>query len=53
LNRSRHDNPSPARREREGPTPEAWEGEGFTIGDALTRLASLATVSRKAGEGFM
>jgi hypothetical protein len=23
--------PSPALREREGPTPKAWEGEGFTF----------------------
>ena len=43
--------PSPALREREGPTPQAWEGEG-RASRALTRLASLATLSRNAGEGL-
>ena len=39
-------------REREGPTPEAWEGEGFPAADTLTRLATLGTLSRNAGEGL-
>src|SRR5205814_939421 len=29
--------PSPALREREGPTPEAWEGEGLSAANTLTR----------------
>ena len=46
--------PSPALREREGPSPQGWEGEGLHktfAGETLTRLASLATLSRSAGEG--
>jgi hypothetical protein len=43
-------------REREGPAPQwlqgAWEGEGGARGDTLTRLASLVTLSRNAGEGL-
>jgi len=31
--------------------PKAWEGEGISVADTLTRLASLATLSRIAGEG--
>jgi lysophospholipid acyltransferase (LPLAT)-like uncharacterized protein len=46
------DSPSPALREREGPIPKAWEGEGHGRGDTLTRLAPLATLSRGAGEGY-
>src|SRR5437879_9385287 len=30
--------PSPAPREREGPTPKGWEGEGAPSGETLTRL---------------
>jgi branched-chain amino acid transport system permease protein len=43
--------PSPAPREREGPDPTGREGEGGAGGETLTRLASLATLSRGAGEG--
>ena len=43
--------PSPAPREREGPVPQGREGEGGTAGQTLTRLATLATLSRDAGEG--
>jgi len=46
------DSSSPALREREGPTPKAWEGEGHGRGNTLTRLAPLATLSRNAGEGY-
>src|SRR5437660_9925644 len=28
--------PSPAPREREGPAPKAWEGEGLSVADTLT-----------------
>ena len=35
----------------EGPDPQGREGEGRAGGDTLTRLASLATLSRGAGEG--
>jgi hypothetical protein len=45
--------PSPAPREREGPAPQAWEGEGISAATTLTRLAPLATLSRIAGEGLM
>ena len=38
-------------REREGPAPQAWEGEGRADGITLTRLAVLGTLSRDAGEG--
>src|SRR6266851_10369970 len=40
-------------REREGPAPQAWEGEGSLGGDTLTRLRASpsATLSRGAGEG--
>jgi hypothetical protein len=47
-------NPSPAPREREGPDPQGREGEGLArifAGETLTRRASLATLSRNAGEG--
>src|SRR5579863_4980649 len=44
--------PSPAPREREGPTPEACEGEGLSAASTPTRLAPLATLSRDAGEGL-
>jgi lysophospholipid acyltransferase (LPLAT)-like uncharacterized protein len=44
--------PSPALREREGATSKAWEGEGLSSGPTLTRLASRATLSRGAGEGY-
>src|SRR5215470_6873280 len=43
--------PSPASREREGPVPQGREGEGGAAGQTLTRLATLATLSRDAGEG--
>jgi cytochrome c oxidase accessory protein FixG len=43
--------PSPAPREREGPVPQGWEGEGGAAGKTLTRLATLATLSRDAGKG--
>ena len=45
--------PSPAPREREGPGPQGREGEGrpALAGSTLTRLASLTTLSRGAGEG--
>src|SRR5229473_1646126 len=45
--------PSPAPREREGPTPQAWEGEGCAASYTLTRPRALpsATLSRGAGEG--
>ena len=48
--------PSPATREREGPSPKGWEGEGLFFAASrgiytLTRLAALATLSRVAGEG--
>src|SRR5258707_6555986 len=47
--------PSPAMREREGPTPQAWEGEGFSAAGTLTRLrpAASGTLSRGAGEGLL
>jgi hypothetical protein len=48
------DCPSPALREREGPDPKGREGEGqirLFAGKTLTRLATLATLSRGAGEG--
>ena len=48
MTAARRNRPSPALREREGPTPQAWEGEGRSSGDTLTRLASLATLSRDA-----
>src|SRR5260370_41664866 len=39
----RSDCPSPALRERKGPTPKAWEGEGRCDGKhTLTRLAAFA-----------
>jgi len=38
-------------REREGPTPQAWEGEGGAR-RALTLLAALDTLSCNAGEGL-
>jgi len=46
--------PSPALREREGPAPKAWEGEGWCCGNTLTRprAARSATLSRGAGEGL-
>src|SRR5579863_7530691 len=44
--------PSPAPREREGPTPEACEGEGLSAASTPTRLAPLAILSRDAGEGL-
>src|SRR5258705_8250222 len=47
--------PSPAPREREGPSPQGWEGEGShktVAAETLTRLASFATLSRGAGEGL-
>src|SRR5438105_392825 len=50
---ARRASPSPAPREREGPAPQAWEGEGIARGNTLTRLASLATLSRIAGEGLL
>ena len=44
--------PSPScRGEREGPTPQAREGEGI-VNVALTQLAPLATLSLNAGEGL-
>src|SRR5207248_124319 len=45
--------PSPALREREGPTSQAWVGEGGCK-NALTRLRASpsATLSRGAGEGL-
>jgi len=45
-------NLSPALREREGPAPKGWEGEGRAGGKTLTRLALLGTLSRGAGEGI-
>jgi len=45
-------NLSPALREREGPAPKGWEGEGRAGGKTLTRLALLGTLSRGAGEGL-
>ncbi len=45
-------NPSPAMREREGPTPQAWEGEGMAAQPSPVRgLTPTATLSRNAGEG--
>ena len=46
--------PSPALREREGPTPTAWEGEGLSEPGTLTRprAAPSATLSRGAGGGL-
>ena len=49
---TRQMSPSPALREREGPNPKGWEGEGRAGIDTLTRLAALGTLSRGAGEGF-
>src|SRR5438445_12177466 len=34
--------PSPAMREREGPTPQAWEGEGLSVADTLTGPRAVA-----------
>ncbi len=50
---SRHD-PSPAPREREGPAPQAWEGEGLLGEGPLPdrELTLAATLSRIAEEGF-
>jgi hypothetical protein len=45
-------NPYPAPREREGPGPKGWEGEGIASRATLTRLAALGTLSRIAGEGL-
>jgi lysophospholipid acyltransferase (LPLAT)-like uncharacterized protein len=47
------ESPSPAPREREGPAPQAWEGEGSFRGDTLTRprASPSGTLSRNAGEG--
>src|SRR5258708_336051 len=47
------ENPSLASREREGPAPKAWEGEGLCRRTTLTRLraAPSGTLSRGAGEG--
>ena len=46
---------SPALREREGPSPQGWEGEGLIkFGSTATPSPgslSLATLSRDAGEG--
>ena len=39
--------PSPLWGEREGPTPQAWEGEGLLSAGTLTRLAALATLSQR------
>ena len=35
-----------------GPGPQGRVGEGLWRGDTLTRLATLGTLSRGAGEGF-
>jgi len=44
--------PSPALREREGPGPKGWEGEGY-LSVATPSAGSLtATLSRDAGEGI-
>jgi hypothetical protein len=42
-------------REREGPSPQGWEGEGFSVIDTLTRLRASrsSTLSRGAGEGLL
>jgi hypothetical protein len=34
-----------------GPSPLGWVGDGLSGGTTLTRLASLGTLSRGAGEG--
>jgi hypothetical protein len=40
-------------REREGPVAKRWEGEGISAAAAaLTRLASLATLSRMRERGM-
>ncbi len=46
--------PSPAPREREGPAPKAWEGEGRCGSNTLTcpRAAPSDTLSCNAGEGL-
>jgi len=45
--------PSPAMREREGPAPQAWEGEGILLRPSPVRELTLAaTLSRIAGEGL-
>src|SRR5437868_1236036 len=43
--------PSPASREREGPTPEGWEGEGLSVADTLTRLAYARHPLPRCGRG--
>jgi len=50
-------NPSPASREREGPNPKGWEGEGhadcryLSLERPSPGSLPLATLSRGAGEG--
>ncbi len=36
-----------------GPSRQRWEGEGLSVTATLTRLATLATLSRGAGEGLL
>src|SRR4051794_37446550 len=48
--------PSPAMREREGPGPKGWEGEGLKdkswVSPSPDRRCATATLSRIAGEGL-
>src|SRR5437868_1153007 len=51
---SSRESPSPAPREREGPSAQRWEGEGLSAAITLTHLRAprSGTLSRDAGEGF-
>src|SRR5216684_1628848 len=44
--------PLPHRGRGRGPSRQRWEGEGLWTANTLTRLATLATLSRDAGEGL-
>src|SRR6266849_5410759 len=44
--------PLPHRGRGRGPSRQRWEGEGLWTANTLTRLATLATLSRGAGEGL-
>ncbi|HKS88230.1 MAG TPA: ABC transporter ATP-binding protein [Stellaceae bacterium] len=48
---ARPESPSPALREREGPAPKAWEGEGIRAGTAVRPLTP--TLSPSGGEGVI
>ena len=52
MGRDLEKSPSPALREKEGPTPKVWEGEGLRAGSPSPVLGyASATLSRKCGRG--